>query len=245
MFCDDRDGEGNVAGYPTSYFLSCIPYIEHVFFDSYYLLERVKERTVSSSLLNKISILSTPIDKEKVGQNNSFEIFKEKNKVKKIGWAGRFDEQKRPDILKKIAQACPDIEFYVWGKPVLSKREYGLDTITNVTLMGLYKDIFEIIESGCDMFLYTSEWDGVPTMLLRMLELGCPILASNVGGVSEVIPPIGLVNDLEDIEEYVNKIHYFSDNYQEIVTVFQDKIESLSHTRDEANFTNTLLGGKQ
>lgn len=245
MFCDDRDAQGNVAGYPASYFISCSPFVEHFFFDSHYLLDRIKERTVNTSMLNKISILSTPLEKVNINKNGSFGIFKKKKNVKRIGWAGRFDEQKRPDILKEIALALPDLEFYVWGKAVLSQKKYDLEGVENIQLMGLYKDPLEILDAGCDMFLYTSEWDGVPTILLRMLELGSPILASRVGGVPEVIPEIGLIDDFKDIKTYCEKIEYFSKHYAEVVDIFHKQAVELSHKRDETNFSQTLLGGIQ
>ncbi|WP_444906318.1 glycosyltransferase family 4 protein [Microbulbifer sp. SSSA008] len=203
FFCDDRDSFGNVAGYPAEYFLTCSQYLDAIFFDSHFLLKEIKRRgMVVGSVTDKISVLKTPFQQVSIENSTS----PRKKYGNRIAWAGRFDEQKRPDLLVKIAQAMPDVEFYVWGKAVLGVKDYGLESVNNIHLMGLYTTEQEMLDSGCHAFLYTSEWDGVPTILLRILELNLPIVASNVGGVGELLPKDFLVDDIEDITSYVNKL---------------------------------------
>ncbi len=242
MFCDDQDVYGNVDGYPTRYFIDTIRYLDKLFVDSEYLKKILSVRSCSSDFIgDKVEVLYTPVNNE---LNSSVDYIKRSGfNPKAIAWAGRFDEQKCPRLLKSIAEAMPDIEFYVWGKAVLSRVDYKLDEVNNIKLMGLYNDVKEIADSGCALYLYTSLWDGVPTALLRIQELGLPIVASNVGGVSEAVPTIGLVEG-HDTSAYIQKIRMFLGDIESIALGFDEYKEMVLKTRTDRAFTEGLIGEK-
>lgn len=218
LFCDDRDAYGNVAGYPEKYFLNTIRYLEKLYLDSYALKQELAARiSCSRDVSKKLAVFNTPIENA-ISSTVSY-VKNLSGSRNKVAWAGRFDEQKRPDLLKAIALAMPGVTFYVWGKAVLSTTDYRLEDIPNIKLMGLYKHITEITETQCDLYLYTSEWDGVPTVLLTMQEQGLPIVASNVGGVSEVLPDVALVNGFEPAD-YVERIQDYLDNLVSVANAF-------------------------
>ena len=50
-----------------------------------------------------------------------------------------------------------------------------------------FKDYAELPLDACDGWLYTSEWDGIPTSLIELACQGTPIVASAVEGVTELI----------------------------------------------------------
>ena len=61
------------------------------------------------------------------------------------------------------------------------------------------------------MFLYTSNRDGMPNVILEAAAEGLPIVASEIGGVPEFVidKKTGLlVKNIEDPEEYAKKIRY-------------------------------------
>jgi len=59
-----------------------------------------------------------------------------------VFWSGRFDRQKRFDLLLGIAEAMPNTEFWVWGKAVLDDESLDLVNIpSNIKLMGVYTNI--------------------------------------------------------------------------------------------------------
>lgn len=240
MFCDDRDEYGNIAGYPANYFISTIRYLDSLFVDSHALKKTLEERSCfSSDIREKIHVVATPLDDVMA----STEQYVHTVDNKKVAWAGRFDEQKCPDLLKSIALMLPEITFYVWGKAVLSSKDYGLDKIPNIKLMGLYNDISEITAIKCALYLYTSAWDGVPTVLLRVQEQGLPIIASNVGGVSEAVPEIGLINGF-NTEDYAERITYFISNLSDVGCEF-DRFKSTHFAhRNTQNFNQLVSFNK-
>jgi glycosyltransferase involved in cell wall biosynthesis len=105
-------------------------------------------------------------------------------------WAGRLDRQKRPDILLAKVKLLPDVSFTVYGatsNDAVKDAITELETSKNVTMMGAYNGAGSLPFSSHDVFLYTSQWDGMPNMILEAASTGIPLVASCVGGVSDVI----------------------------------------------------------
>ena len=67
-----------------------------------------------------------------------------------------------------------------------------------------------------DVFLYTSQVDGMPNVLLEATAAGLPIVASDDGGVSELIKnnKTGKLVDIDDIDEYITALMDLHDNPQ-------------------------------
>uniref|UniRef100_A0A7C4RQE7 Glycosyltransferase n=1 Tax=Desulfatirhabdium butyrativorans TaxID=340467 RepID=A0A7C4RQE7_9BACT len=128
-------------------------------------------------------------------------------------WAGRIDDQKRPDILLKMIEAAADLPFFfhVYGAAVLNRDRYThrLRQFDNAWYYGPF-DGFESLPTSCfDVFLYTSQWDGLPTILLDALAAGLPVVASDVGGIGEVIQheETGLlVRPFDDVRLYLEQL---------------------------------------
>jgi glycosyltransferase involved in cell wall biosynthesis len=121
-----------------------------------------------------------------------------------VFWASRFDRQKRLDVVYALAQAMPDVDFHLWGKPVLDNSFSKLKKPGNVFLEGIYAQFSELPLSNCNAWLYTSEWDGVPNILIDVAASGIPIVGSHVGGTGEVLLD-GLswpIRDVSNVKAY-------------------------------------------
>jgi glycosyltransferase involved in cell wall biosynthesis len=57
----------------------------------------------------------------------------------------------------------------------------------NIEYHGIFNKLESLPIDEFDVFLYTSRWDDMPTILLDAMMLRLPIIASNVGGVCELI----------------------------------------------------------
>lgn len=190
FFCADRDEHGNEAGYPVWYFAPLLPFLTTAICDSadlagtltrrFALPEdlRAKVRTVYTPA--RTALPETPVVARQIDS-------RAQRARPRILWAGRLDRQKRFDILVALARSMPDVQFDCWGKAVLDAPPDLSRLPSNVRMHGAFKDFDDLPLGDCDGWLYTSEWDGLPTTLIELGALGMPIVASAVGGVPELI----------------------------------------------------------
>lgn len=189
-FCADRTPDGRKAGYPVTYFANIIPHMTSALIDTEQLAVTLAQRYgLPDELRAKITVMCTPAFSEvpdlPVAASQVASRIERKNPV--LLWAGRFDRQKRFDLLVEIAAAMPEVTFKCWGAAVLDPMPSFADLPKNLTVNSPFKSYRELPLENCDGFLYTSAWDGLPTILIELGALGMPIVASAVGGVPELI----------------------------------------------------------
>ena len=203
LYCDDYDSMGHPHGYARSYLASTLPHLSGIICDTTYYPKELKRRYgVDLTRVHTIYFPSTDA-------NTSGYISSDKGDIL---WAGRITQQKRPDILLEIAIAMPEIRFRVKGYAVTREEkqlEKKLSQLPNVTFTGPYEN-GRLVEDGdlFSIFLYTSAWDGLPNVLLEATSAGLPIVASAVGGVTELIySETGYyVDEIESTTAYVSAI---------------------------------------
>jgi len=90
---------------------------------------------------------------------------------------------KRPDLAKQI-------QFMIAGEgPQRAELEEAIQAAGlqgQVILLGLRQDVPDLIASA-QLYLMTSRWEGLPISLIEAAQGGLPIIATNVGGCSEVV----------------------------------------------------------
>lgn len=203
LFTWDENVRGDRVGYPIQWLRDTADHHHLLLTDTKSLATDVSDRLGFdlASEDSQVVPLYTPVTGNTV-------IATRKDKCTRSGrflWVGRFDPQKRLDILIAIARANPKMTFDVYGKPVLGKKglsEY--DPPENIIAKGTYTDLQQVLDTAYDGFLYTSQWDGLPTILLDMAAAELPIVAPNVGGIGEMLDDTTgwLVDNFEDVESY-------------------------------------------
>ncbi|WP_299819786.1 glycosyltransferase [uncultured Jannaschia sp.] len=109
-----------------------------------------------------------------------------------VFWSGRLDPQKRVDLVYAIAREMPEVEFRLWGERVLTRAATRLPPAPeNVVLEGRYERFADLPLQQADLWLYTSAWDGVPSVLLEVAMTGLPIVGTLVGGTGEILKATG------------------------------------------------------
>ncbi|MDT2882277.1 MULTISPECIES: glycosyltransferase [Lactococcus] len=197
-------------------------------------------KTFNTSEGEKNSALSYKIDK-----NNKFEVIynglpninfpnrmdirKEleiSNNVYLFGNTSRLNHQKNPDLFLKIAHEVikrdKNIHFIWIGNGSLESeikdKVVNYNICDNFHLIG-YKENSEILVSGFDAFLSTSNGESFGYSAVEALRAGVPVLLSNVMGHNEVAIP-GLNGELFEVSK--------QENYYEVIKNFIDETSSFS-----------------
>lgn len=87
-----------------------------------------------------------------------------------------------------------------------------LDIAKYVEFLGSRTDIAEILLYN-DVFILISEWEGFPISIIEAMRQGLPVIASDVGGVSEAVidNETGLllpINNIAILKEKILKLYY-------------------------------------
>ena len=111
-----------------------------------------------------------------------------------IGTAGRLEPVKRLDIFlqaaKRMAERNPEMKFVIAGAGSEEASLRGLAEACGlgkqVLFLGHRDDVGDVLHA-MDIFLLTSDHEGLPTVLLEALGLGVPVVTRAVGGIPEVV----------------------------------------------------------
>ena len=186
MFCNEQLALGNWVGLPLRYFYRCVDLVEGVITDSDYLREWLVDRhQLPPATEDRIHVFRSPVDP---GLGPVPRVPRAPGTRPRVYWAGRLDRQKRVDLVFEIARNMPDVDFHAWGERVLNAPVLH-EPPPNLVLHGAYENIADLDAGSADAWLYTSAWDGVPTQLLEVAMIGVPLVASQVGGIGEVVSP--------------------------------------------------------
>ena len=186
LFCNEQLATGHWVGLPLRYFYRCFDVTAGVLTDSGYLADWLRERhQLGGEQGQRIHVLRAPVDP---GLAIAGAPPPEPTRRPQVFWAGRWDRQKRIGLVLDIARRMPDIDFRMWGEAVLTRGNFS-DVPDNVRIEGRYGHISELALSEADLWLYTSAWDGVPSLLLEVAMTEIPLVGSLVGGTGEVLTP--------------------------------------------------------
>lgn len=191
-FCADRDPYGNEVGYPVWYFPKLLPHLKAAICDTVYLADTLARRyALDPELRARVVTLYTPARRMVTDQSAAALQVAARSQAlmrrPRILWAGRLDRQKRFDIVIDLALKMPDIDFDAWGKAVLDPPPDLSSLPPNLRVHPPFAEYEELPLTDCDGWLYTADWDGLPTILIELGARGVPIVATAVGGVPELI----------------------------------------------------------
>jgi len=196
--------------------------------------EAVK-KAISPSIndLSRLTVIHSAIDtvhskdKERIGQNN-----KEFN----VGYVAAFTKEKDHETFIAVAKNLLDRKSEVQYKFILvgsgplleSIKEKSLDIKDHVNFTGFIEDVASAY-IHMDLLLHTSKTEALGTSILDAMKYGIPIVATNIGGIPEIIDHnqngfLCQKGDFEDMAEQVFKISTDKDLRQKFIDNSTDKL---------------------
>lgn len=104
----------------------------------------------------------------------------------------RFEVPKRQDILLKALAELTDLSWHLQLigdgslRPALEDFVVQHGLTNRVTFLGNQLDVHSYLEKS-HVFVLLSDWEGLPISIIEAMRVGLPIVATNVGGVNELI----------------------------------------------------------
>lgn len=204
-FSASKNISGQYGGYTFEYIPYVMKYLKYVLTDNKNIIDFLTEMYGFDK--EKFRFIYQPILKFKQRK------FRENKEGIDILWASRIDYEKLPDVLEKITRESDDkMRFHIFGGSVLDSHFNikKLSHFKNSRYYGSYSNGLKTIpDKDYDVYLYTSAFDGMPNTVLEAIALGIPVVASNIGGIHEIITDKKsglLVSDFNNHLEYLEKI---------------------------------------
>lgn len=175
-----------------------------------------EQHLLEENITNNVSTVYNGIFKPSVLTSNPFSSLKPSMGI--ILSIARISQQKRVDLFLDIANKLPEFNF-VW---IGNQNDLDIPTPDNVFFLGNIQNAASYIKYA-DLFLLPSNYEGLPMVIIEALSSGVPVIASKVGGITELLNNsngFALENDAElmaaKIKECMNldlsKKHQMSEN---------------------------------
>ncbi|KAK47652.1 hypothetical protein BG58_03305 [Caballeronia jiangsuensis] len=131
---------------------------------------------------------------------------------KRLLWASRVCGHKRPELLAQLARRLqtllPDVAIDAYGSAETGYDPAKLFDAENLSYRGPFESFDSLPLENYDAFIYTSELDGLPNVLLEAMASRLPVVAPDVGGIGELVVSgkTGfLISDTPDDEKLIDR----------------------------------------
>ncbi|TLU83411.1 MAG: glycosyltransferase family 4 protein [Chlorobium sp.] len=154
---------------------------------------------------------------------------------------GRLNRQKGIDIILKAAELCPDIPFYLAGKPDESFVDISY-LPRNVKWLGVIeKEEIDRLLKKMQALVFTSRsYEGFPMVFLEAMQHGIPVIAPRLAGNPEIIRDgyNGWLFDPEDVDDLVEKIRTVHENPETAMIYGSNGYKRLSNEYNSETWSN-------
>lgn len=134
----------------------------------------------------------------------------------KVAMIARFDRQKDHSTLIEAFQDLNAELILIGDGPSMLKTQQQVDKLKitkKVKFLGFRQDIAEIL-AQVQIFTLISNWEGLPCTIIEAMRAGLPVVASDVGGVKEIVieDRTGYVIPRGDVATLRQKLAYLIEN---------------------------------
>lgn len=175
---------------------------------SQYDVDMMKEEGIEKNVVRIYNGATDYFKDKEIEKNNiTEELEKIKQSYPKIVMAiSRISKQKKFDLFLDIAKNMPQYAF-VW----IGNKETIKDVPENVFCLGEVHSAFNYL-TFADVFILPSNYEGLPISLLEALAFGVPVVASAVGGITEILDDKNGFAVENQVDQFEEKIVYILSN---------------------------------
>ena len=177
-----------------------------------------------------------------MGDTKTAKIFS--RDVIKIITVGQIRRQKNPDLYAAIAQNITaknnNVEFIWAGDGEPGFKNTLLSAGVNVTGWLTKSEIINLL-SESDLYLSTSDWEGLPVSILEAMQIGLPLIVSNCSGNIDLVE--NKVNGLifKDAEEGIEMIEQCLVDRELCLTLSRNSLKLATERFSMTTFNNKYL----
>ena len=211
VFHQDILPTGRSIGYLETHFRACIPALTQIYLESNRLRDQIVERfRLPQKQIDQLVVALHPTEFPPM---EGFDLSSSKHQVPfRILWAGQFSRRADIDLLIRIVELAPDIEFEIYGQGddgEAAKLRAASARLDNLVVMGRYKVASEFPRDRYSAVLYTALWEGLSKTLIDLTAIGIPVIAPAIGGISELVDETTgwIVNDTYDPKAYLVAVY--------------------------------------
>lgn len=163
--------------------------------------------TEEYKLKNRAELIYNPVDVDKFYKDN------ERHEGICLVTAGRLSKEKNQklliDAIKVLCQEYENLSLTILGDGPLRNElenyvtDNGMENI--IHLEGNVANVEEYF-SKSDIFVLSSSYEGLPLVILEAMAAQLPIVATNVGGVKDIITNNGLLVEADNIDVLANAL---------------------------------------
>ncbi|NQV90373.1 glycosyltransferase family 4 protein [Candidatus Uhrbacteria bacterium] len=105
-------------------------------------------------------------------------------------FVGRLSEEKGIETIVRAARLIPDLEFKIVGRgPEMERLHHLADGLKNIEFVGfrMGEELAQMYQGARAVLLPSRVHENFPLTVLEAMTAGKPVIASDVGGVSEII----------------------------------------------------------
>ena len=141
-----------------------------------------EKNLLAEGIKNNVSTVYNGISVPDCSQISDIEVFNQDKKV--VLAIARVFPPKKTDLFVDVARLLPQYNF-VWIGNQREATEFG-ELPDNCHFLGNIPNAGAFC-SKADLLMLPSNYEGLPMVILEAMSLGKPVVASDVGGVSEIV----------------------------------------------------------
>lgn len=243
LFADGQmiDGDGGWWGYGDPYLARIYTAVRKSFTDNQnYIDDLVKKNAFDPK---KLLAIYQPIEIAK--KQHDTKTLKQEGKLR-ILWASRIVASKNPELMTRIARKLDPEKYQLdaFGRFDENYQDFRFpEDVPTLKYKGEFDGFDSLPVEDYDVLLYTSYSDGMPNVILEAVAAGLPVIASKVGGISNLIEhdKTGfLVEDIEDEAKYVEILEQIRQKPELLTTVSKNATELLRKQHNWDDFCKVI-----